>query len=95
MVKPLDIKMMLKNSAIDFFKSYMPFQKYKFIQKFITYFFRLQQELKHQLFVVKTLGSTVSNNQDLSTTTTSILHYEKKLTKNIRPTDILQIYTSI
>ena len=22
-------------------------------------------------------------------------HYEKKLTKNIRPTDILQIYTSI
>ena len=23
------------------------------------------------------------------------LHYEKKLTKNIRPTDILQIYTSI
>ena len=23
------------------------------------------------------------------------LHYEKKLTKNIRPTDVLQIYTSI
>ena len=23
------------------------------------------------------------------------IHYEKKLTKNIRPTDILQIYTSI
>ena len=23
------------------------------------------------------------------------VHYEKKLTKNIRPTDILQIYTSI
>ena len=23
------------------------------------------------------------------------LHYENKLTKNIRPTDILQIYTSI
>ena len=22
-------------------------------------------------------------------------HYEKKLTKNIRPTDVLQIYTSI
>ena len=25
----------------------------------------------------------------------SLYHYEKKLTKNIRPTDILQIYTSI
>ena len=24
-----------------------------------------------------------------------MVHYEKKLTKNIRPTDILQIYTSI
>ena len=24
-----------------------------------------------------------------------VKHYEKKLTKNIRPTDILQIYTSI
>ena len=24
-----------------------------------------------------------------------VLHYEKKLTKNIRPTDTLQIYTSI
>ena len=23
------------------------------------------------------------------------IHYEKKLTKNIRPTDILQVYTSI
>ena len=26
---------------------------------------------------------------------TDKVHYEKKLTKNIRPTDILQIYTSI
>ena len=26
-------------------------------------------------------------------TTKYILHYENKLTKNIRPTDILQIYT--
>ena len=51
----------------------MPFQKYAFIQKFIIeiynfnlfIFSRLQQELKHQLFVVKTLGSTVSKNQDL------------------------------
>ena len=51
----------------------MPFQKYAFIQKFIIeiynfnlfIFSRLQQELKHQLFVVKTLGSTVSNNQDI------------------------------
>ena len=25
----------------------------------------------------------------------SLLHYEKKRAKNIRPTDILQIYTSI
>ena len=25
----------------------------------------------------------------------SLEHYDKKLTKNIRPTDILQIYTSI
>ena len=25
----------------------------------------------------------------------ALKHYEKKLTKNIRPTDILQIYTSI
>ena len=24
-----------------------------------------------------------------------ILHYENKITKNIRPTDILQMYTSI
>ena len=25
----------------------------------------------------------------------TLVHYEKKITKNIRPTDILQMYTSI
>ena len=39
------------------------------------FFFRLQQEHKHQLFVGKTLGSTVSNNQR-SSTITGILVYK-------------------
>ena len=62
--KAFDIKMTVKSSAINLFLN--PTCHFRNMYLFRNLFFcRLQQELKHQLFVVKTLGSTVSNNQDL------------------------------
>ena len=41
------------------------------------------------------LGKVESRWYNSFTISIEYIHYEKKLTKNIRPTDILQIYTSI
>ena len=52
---------MVKNSAIVFLKSEIGIHS-----EIYCFFCRLQQELKHQLFVVKTLVSTVSNNHTMA-----------------------------